>query len=740
MKKFLKIFFLIIILGAGGFWVYIKFISPVVMKKSMTMVPDDAVLLIETENLADAWTEISNSKVWNYLLKNPYFNDLNEDFDMLNKYLKNNNLADFMLKKRSMIMSLHMISARDWDFLFVVDLQNLAQIKKVGLKNLLKNAEGYKVKERPYKDETIYELSDDADPSSVIYLIISDNQLVVTFTGSLTEKSIDQKNDNYWENNTDYHKVVSKLYGDELFRMYFNYTKLNDFSMSFLTEESETISMLSNSLTYTGFNIDLRDEMLSFDGYTTVDSVGSYVKALANIKPGKLSAWEIMPKQTAMYFSMGFNDFFDFYYNLTKQYEDGNAEDMEDIKENISKTERLLDISLHDDFFSWIGEEIAIVKLRPGKRTREEDVVIVIPANDIDNAKDGLKRIMTKVKRRTPLKFKPEEYKNFNIQSLEISGFFKLFLGKMFKDIEKPYFTFIENNVVFSNSLENLESVIDSYITGNTLNKDIDFVNFKDEFNNNSNVTVFIRTPQIYRNLYFYSNAVDRKGIKENKEFILSFEKIGFQLVSEGSDMFKTLFLAKHNPDAVKTDELEQMETKVTENMFREDIELKIFKIELPESVLKLDTMFREFYDGGEKLKFEGLIHNGGMTGTWKTYYESGNIKSTVNYDNGMLEGDAWFYYDTSENTKQAEASFENDEQNGNYFEYYESGTQKAKIEYNDGKAFGDAEYYYPNGKLKIKAEYKKGLKNGKWIYYDEKGKPIGRAKWRKGELINETE
>ena len=136
MKKFLKIFFLIIILGAGGFWVYIKFISPVVMKKSMTMVPDDAVLVIETENLADAWTEISNSKVWNYLLKNPYFNDLNEDFDMLNKYLNNNNYADFMLKKRSMIMSLHMISARDWDFLFVVDLQNLAQIKKIGLKNL----------------------------------------------------------------------------------------------------------------------------------------------------------------------------------------------------------------------------------------------------------------------------------------------------------------------------------------------------------------------------------------------------------------------------------------------------------------------------------------------------------------------------------------------------------------------------------------------------------------------------
>ena len=740
MKKFLKVLFIIVILGAGGFWVYVKFFSDIKIKKSMTMVPDDAVMIVETNNLTDAWTEISNSKVWNYLLKNPYFNDLNEDIETVNKYLKDNTIADLALKNRKLIMSLHMISARDWDFLFVVDLKQISQLKW-GIKKVLKNVDSYKVKEREYKGEIITEMSDNENPSDVIYLTISDNQLIVTFTGSLIEKSIDQKKNNYWENNSDYKKVTSKLYGEELFRMYFDYKELNNFSMSFLTEESETIKMLSNSLTYTGFNIDLRDEMLSFDGYTSVDSVGSYVKALANITPGKLTAWEIMPKNTAMYFSMEFSKFSDFYNNLTEQYKEGNAEDMEDIEENISKIERLLDISLHNDFFSWIGEEIAVVKLRPGKKTREEDVVIVIPTNDIDNAKEGLDRIMTKVKRRTPLKFKPEEYKNFNIQSLEINGFFKLFLGKMFKDIEKPYFTFIENNVVFSNSLENLKSVIDSYITGNTLDKDINFVNFKDEFSNKSNVTIFIRTPQIYQNLYYYSNAADRKSIKENKEFILSFEKIGFQLVSENeNNMFKTLFLAKHNPDAVKTDELEQMETKITENMFREEIELKTFKIVVPESVLQIDTSYKEFYHGGEKIKYEGLIHNGAITGTWKAFYESGNIKNSVNYDNGNLEGNAWFYYDTPNNIKKAEATFEDDELIGIYYEYYESGTQKAKIEYDDGKAYGNAEFYYPNGKLKIKAEYKKGLKHGKWIYYDEKGDPMGKTKWRKGELIKETD
>ena len=742
MKKLLKLLLIIVILGAGGFWVYIKYISPVAVKKAMTMVPDNAVLVIETSNLTDAWTEISDSKMWNYLTANPYFKDLNEDIELVNEYLKGNKVADLALKNRKLLMSMHMISATDYDFLFVVDLKNIAQIKRLGLKGILENVAGYRVKERIYADETIIELINDEDPSFIIYLTISDNLLTATFTGSLLEKSIDQKPKGdgdlgYWANNTAYNNVVHKLYGEELFRMYFNYAKIDAFSLAYLTQESETVKMLSNSLTFSGFNINFRDELLSFEGYTDVDSVGSYVKALANVSPGKINAWRIMSDQTALYFSMGFENFLDFYYNLTKQYEDGNAEDMEDISADIAKIERLLGISFHEDFFNWIGSEIALVKLRPSKDTRPEDVVVTVHAKDIDEAKAGLDRIMKKIKNRIRVvKFKPEEYKNYTIQYMEMKGFFKIFLGKMFKDIEKPFFTYIEDFVIFSNSSEPLKSVIDDYIKGNTLDKKPDFVDFKDEFSNKSNITIFIRTPQIYENLYYYSNAVDRKDIKENKEFILSFDKIGFQLVSE-NEMFKTTLLAMHNPDAVLTDKLEIIEKEVSEDMFREELELKTFKIILPESFLEKDTLFKEYYDGGEKLKCEGRIHKGNMVNTWKTYYESGRIKSSVNYKDGMIEGEVFFWYDDENKTKKAEAYFKEDQLTGVYYEYYENGTQKAKLLYEKGKAEDEAWFFYPNGKSKIEGNYKKGLKHGKWKYLDEKGNVIGKEKWKNNEKVN---
>ncbi len=741
MKKFFKILIIILILGGLGFWVYIKYISPVSVKKGMTMVPHDAVMIIETSNLTEAWSEISNSKMWNYLVKNAYFNDLNEDIEYLNKYLKGNALADKALKNRKLLMSLHMISATEWDFLFVVDLKDIAQIKKLGLRKVLGLVEGYKVTERTYKNETIVELTDIADPSFVIYLVISDNLLVATFNGSLMEKSIEQsptdkKDLGYWAKNPKFSMVTNKLQGEELFRIYFNYAQIDPFSLSFLTEPSETIKMLGNSLTFSSFNVDFQDEFLSLEGYTGIDSVGSYVKAMAHVTPGKMDAWRMMSGQTALYFSMCFDNFFDFYNNLLIQYGEGNAEDMEDIESGMIKLERLMGISIHDDFLSWIGDEIALAKMRPGKTTQLEDVIVAIHTNDIDAAKAGLERIMKKIKNRIRLvKFEPEDYKNFTIYYLEMPGFFRLFLGKMFKDIEKPFFTYVEDFVVFSNSSQTLKLFIDDYISGNTLDKNIDFVNFKDEFDVKSNITFFIRTPQMYENLYYYSTPEDRKAVKENKEFILSFEKIGFQLVSEG-DMFKTTLLAMHNPNAVNADMLEVIEQEVTEGMFRDEPESKLFKIELSQSSLENDKFYKEYFENSENVKIEGHIQNHKPNGIWKSYYESGRIKNSVNYKDGIIEGEAWFYYDDENKTIKANAVFESDMLEGIYTEYFENGTQKAKMLYKAGLADGDAEFYYPNGKLKITAEYKDGLKNGKWFYFDEKGKEIGREKYKRGERV----
>ncbi len=738
MKKFLKIVFftfLIVVVGIGGYWAFHKFIVKHDNRTALSVIPKDAIFVAETSDLSKAWTEISNSKVWNFLTQNAYFKDINADIEMLNSFLKNNKFADLMLNNRELMLSAHMISGTDWDMLYVVDLKDAASsMLNNGLKSALGLVEGFKVVERKYKDQTIVELVDEADPKSIIYLTVADNLLIATFTGSLMEKAVDQKSSENWTENIKFTEVTNNLGTNKLFRFFFNYSQLNNFASSYMTEPSETLQMLSNSLLYSALNINLQDEMLRFEGFTNIDSLGSYVKAMADVKPGKVSAWKIMSDQTSLYMSMSFDNYMDFYNNLTAQYREGNAEDMEDIEGGIELVEKLLNISVQEHFFDWIGNEIAFVKLNPGRDIRMEDVIVAIHANEIDKAKAGMAHIMKMIKRRTPTKFEDEVYKNYEVFKFDRKDFFKLFFGKLFNSLEKPYFTYIEDYVVMSNSLPALKNAIDDYVVGSTLARKQDFMDFKDEFNPKGNITLFVRTPKMYENLFFYSTPEDRKSLKENKEFILSFSNIGFQLVSKGS-IFDTQFLAKHDPSAIGTDELETFEKEVTEDLFQTEIDSLRFRVEIPAPMLATEQYYKHNYEGTELLKYEGRIEDGALSGVWKTYYESGNIKSSVNYVNGKIEGEAFFYFDNVKRIMLAHALFDDEQIIENYEEFYENGARKALIPYKDGVPHGDAEFYYENGKLKIEAEYKNGFKHGKWKFYDENGELMTKEKWKKGKI-----
>ncbi len=743
MKKFLKVSFISIIIIAlifGGWFAYYKYFAETSSRSSLTLIPEDAVFVVQTSNLTDAWDELSKSNLWKYMTTNSVFKDLDEDINLVNKYVRDNKATNMLLSGRELMMSAHMISGKDWDFVFIVDLESASMIKG-GMKKALGLVSGFSVSEREYHGEKIIELSDNENPKDKIYMSIIDNLFVTTFTGSLIEKIIEQKENSQdesknkqLENNPLFKEVTKNLGGRKLFRFYFNYKELSKFSLAFMTEPSETIDMLSNSLGFSALNIFLEDEQLTFDGFTNVDSVGSYVKALAGVKPGKLSADKIISDQASLYFSLGFEDFMEFYNNLTGQYEAGNTEDMADINKEITLMEKFLGISLQENLFDWIGNEIAFVKLRPNKEknTRMEDVVVLFHANDIEKAKQGWGHIINRINKRTVVKFKTENYKNFEINILERRGIFKIFLGKMFEQLEKPYYTFIEDYLVMSNSKETLKTIIDDYTKGRTLAHKAKFVDFKENFEGKSNVSVFIQTPKMYQNLYYSSTPEDRKSIKENKEFILSFAQIGFQLTSK-DDMFDTKLIAKHDIEAVKSDELEKFEKEASESLFRDEFDSLWFKISLPEDTLATDRLYVSYYPETQTLKQEGNISDNNINGVWKSYYESGNLESSINYTDGKITGEAFFYYDIPEATKRASVTFEDDKIEGDFLEFYDTGARKSKMAYEDNIPEGEAEFYYRTGGIKIKANYKDGKKHGKWIYFDEKGNQIGKEKWKNG-------
>jgi hypothetical protein len=730
-KVFLSLLIVLILALGGAFgWFYF---SDSGKRDPFTMIPSDAVFVIETSNLTKGWSTLSESNMWKHMMATKTFAEINSSAMTLDSLIKGNETLDYLFTDRKLLVSAHMISLTDYDFIFAVDLKKASKVSY--LKDYIGDIVaqfGYSLSKRDFNGSEIMMLTD-IQTGEVLNLSFVDNVMVCSYSTLLIEKSLTQKDAGYWEKNKKFKLIASEIDSKNLFNFYLNYGMLDDYLRCFMDEPGESMVSLSKILSFTAMNVNFEDERLSFSGYTGInDSIPSYLNALKKVEPGSMQAQSIISDRAAIYLALCFDDFNEFFDALKKEF---NAEDTtkaENYDKTIKKVEKYLKVDMQQDFFSWIGNEITFIKMQPTSNAREEDVVVTIHAKDVDAAKKGLDRITSQIRKKTIglAKFKETEYKNYKIQYLGFSGFLKLFFGKLFNKIEKPYFTYIDNFVVFSNSPSCLMDVIDDYMMGRTLSRDEKFTAFTQNFEKKSNVSLFVQMPKVYSHLYYYSKGEKRQGIRDNKDVILGFEYLGFQMTAD-DDKYKTTFIAGFDEDAAFNDELESVEA-AAEELFVFEIDTGIYRIK-PEYTEKLpDGPAKIMYEDSARVKFEGRVVNGKPEGLWRIYYLSGKIAGAVNYQEGMATGVAMYYYDNDQQTTLAEVNFVDDKIDGVYREFYLNGQRKASVAYKEGVQDGEAEFYYDSGMIKIEGQYKEGQKSGKWRHYTETGEVIDKERWKK--------
>ena len=730
MKKFLKYLLILIItitLSIGGYIAYIHF-SETGTRQAISVVPSDAIYIIETKNISKAWNDFNKTNIYKALLSNKNFNELNNSILSIDSILKNNFTSNLLLSDRKFLMSAHMISGVDYDFLYVIDMPEASKLSF--MTNALK-AFNYTINKRHFKGCNIFEIINNKTNKKT-YLSIVDNLVLYTKSGVLIEDAILQRNDKFWENNDKFQNVSKQLSSQHLIKFYFNYSQLKRFANTFSSNDDEFINLTSQSLMFSAFNVNIKNNHIKLKGYTNInDTVKSYFKALSMVEPAKMRAYKIISDKSVMYIPLCFKNFNDFYTKLTNQFHTLNSKEFNQYNKKIRNIENLFKINIQDDFLSWIGKEIAFVKPEPNSTVRKDDAIIIFHTNNINIAKAKLKHITKQITKHSPLKFDIVNYKGHEINYLNIKGIFKLLFGKLFAGIQKPYFTTIDNFVVFSNSQTSLINMIDEYNQGNTLINKASFTNFIDDFSTKSNLGIFIQTPQLYTYLYKFSKNKTRENIKENKSLIISFTNIGFQLVSDNNILESTL-ITNYNKNAVINKKLDDLEISSENELFISDYDSLKFKINLDAKYLEKDGAFLINYNNG-KPKYEGNVSDGKIVGLCRSYYKSGNIKNLVNYKNGMIDGLATFYYDTTKQTVKAEIEFENNKITNIYREFYENGNRKAIINIKKNAFNGNAAYFYKNGVLKMKGKYKSNKRHGNWELFNKKGEIYNKTKWKHG-------
>jgi antitoxin component YwqK of YwqJK toxin-antitoxin module len=138
------------------------------------------------------------------------------------------------------------------------------------------------------------------------------------------------------------------------------------------------------------------------------------------------------------------------------------------------------------------------------------------------------------------------------------------------------------------------------------------------------------------------------------------------------------------------------------------------------------------------------LAATGNYAGTrrdsvWLYYsYHTKTVSHRAEYTAGKHNGKEQSFYPNGNIAE--ETIWENDLKNGTWKQFFESGQLKSTCTYVNDKFDGLFTAYFPDGTKEIEGIYCNDAPDGEWKRYDEKGKPVSTIRYNNGIVTNRDE
>ncbi len=562
VRKALRYLFLGLLLAAVAFFAYIWF-SPTGERDPWEFVPEDAVFVIEADDPIENWEDLSGTDVWKHLKKNELFADIEGDANYLDTLIQDNKKLFNLISEKKLLIVAQMTRAEDYDFIYLMDLEQGAKVTFfMEIFKPILSAAGYPMKNEDFGGgQDGYSINDGTDD---IFMAFVENILVASYSKKLLLNGIASGKKPTYSKNKTFQKARDGAYDEgnrsSIGKAHLNFDQLDEYMTVFMDEVTGTVLDLSKTLSYASFDIKTEDEFIQLEGYVAPDTADvSLATVLLDQKAGEIRASKILPANTSFLLTIDYDDFNYFYGSIADLM--GENEGYQEFEKTKNKIGNLLGVNKNEkkrdranrrgkdkDYWDWLGQEIALATLPVNETGSKQAYLALIHTDDYANAFHDLGEIAKKIRRRTPVKFKDYEYRGKEIKYLAMGGFFRLFLGKLFKQFDKPKYVILDEYVVFSNDTSAIHRVIDSDIRDEALYGDENYRRVTKEFDDESNFFVYINSKELYPFLPTMVDDETGRDIRKNKEIITAFPFLGLQLTNDNG-MFETqLYLEFKKP------------------------------------------------------------------------------------------------------------------------------------------------------------------------------------------------
>lgn len=509
-------------------------------------VPTDVSFIMQIEDPQE-FTNIIKYKIDynNDLLNFPWYHKFHQYISILDSTVLYNKNIIQQLKNKSLTISFHREGQNKLSPMYLFQLNNKAEENEIISFIENESTELFHITKRKYNTNTIYTVKDKIYGFQ-LYAAFSNGILIFSQSSLLVENSLRHLNSEFSLLSDQTFSKMYKTAGNSCdVNLFVNFHNLPEaIKPLFKSSANEKLQLLSKFGLWGEFDLNLNNKNININGFIYPSPKNNNLSMLfAGMNSSSSDIIETIPSNTSLFMSFHIDNGEKLRQNFKKYLTKNQL--IEEYNSTLNKSLSGFSIEEYEKIvFDIIDEEFALVYTQTHVTKPQEGKYLIIQTNSKSKSLQALASLNNSKKYEPIDRYQLDDKTSYPIYKSENLNVFSYIFDQIIPQPPISYFSFIDNYLVFSNTISSLKSIIYSNELKKTLKNSKYFQQFTEDFSYRENFFLYC---DISQSGALFSNLTDFdlfNPSKEQKEALSHFYGIGIQATNANDLLYSNISVA----------------------------------------------------------------------------------------------------------------------------------------------------------------------------------------------------
>ncbi|GAA4314634.1 hypothetical protein [Nibribacter koreensis] len=517
----------LLVLGALGFYGFTKWQETREKVDLWTVVPDDAVFVIETNNAPRFVDHLQQTDLWATVSRMPYVLRLEDQLSLLDTLSSGRIQLKKFLTKKNVLVSMHVLGRSDFDFIYYVPVKTVGEHRYIRtlVENLGRNPE-YRQELREYQGFQITDISHNGNKENLSYFSYHNN-LIISPSPVLIEEIVRKINRGQLESPAKDYKTTNYLSQKDVYaNIFINYQHLPDLLGVFLRKDLQgDVNLISSLCRSSLLGLKLDNNRLFMNGFSVPETVeGSLYSRLKGHAPKTFKMKDFLPSSAAVVLHMGLDKM--------GALKGGPGKDGPGFVDTLAN--------------SFAGE-LGLCYLESYDTKTATEKVLFAQSSNPAYTSALLNRLQPGRTNGTE-----ERHGKNVIRLLTTRELPEQLFGELFRGFEQVYYTTLSDYILFTDDVQTMRTLLKEVEAGRVWSKSEALQPLLEQTQQEDNVGLYINTANAWNLLMRGMSTEKQTALVRNSSIIKKFNHFSFQFSAKEERFYTSLLLRHQEESSVK--------------------------------------------------------------------------------------------------------------------------------------------------------------------------------------------